>query len=165
MPSTSPPAPVPRSPSTVAQPAAPKAAPPAWEARLAALETRLSGVQALCDSLRDVPRMLASIQQKLDLQLGATSPPSLPAFSAPGPATAVSERSRADAAASLPSASLATAAFAPVANELSQRMDAQDSLLDRLVGQIAQLAHTFQDVARLAGGLPQTAAVIPAARQ
>jgi hypothetical protein len=165
VPSTSSQAAVPRSLSTVAQPAAPKAAPPAWEARLAALETRLAGVQALCDSLRDVPRMLASIQRKLDLQLGAPSPPSLPASSAPGPATAVSERSHADAAASSPSASLVTAAFVPVVNELSQRMDAQDSLLDRLVGQIAQLAHSFQDVARLAGGLPQTAAVVPPARQ
>ena len=152
-------------PSTAAQPAASKALSAAWEARVAALEARLSGVQALCDSLRDVPRLLASIQRKLDLQLGSP-PPSSPSSPSPHcPGVATSARVPTDSAASSSSASLASVAPGPTVDELSQRMDAQGSLLEKLVDQIGQLAHSVQDIARLGQGLPQHAAVAPVARQ
>lgn len=93
------------------------------------MEARLNGIQALCDSLRDVPRLLASIQRKLDQQL-SVPPPSLissPPHSADAPAPA---------ALHVPCDS-----FAPstAVAELFQRADAHESLLDRICGQLNQL--------------------------
>jgi hypothetical protein len=165
-PSTTAPAPLP--PSTTAQPAARKALPAAWEARVAALEARLSGIQALCDSLRDVPRLLASIQQKLDLQLGSPPPSSLPSplpRRPPAPAPEGVPTVREASSSSTSPASPASAALASTVDELSRRMDAQGSLLDRLGDQIGELTRGIQEIARLGGGLPQSAAMAPVARQ
>jgi len=126
-PAALPPSSAPTGNKPVDQATKPSSAP--WEARIAAMEARLNGIQALCDSLRDVPRLLASIQRKLDQQL-SVPPPSLissPPHSADAPAPA---------ALHVPCDS-----FAPstAVAELFQRADAHESLLDRICGQLNQL--------------------------
>jgi hypothetical protein len=167
-------APAPKTPSTAAQSATPKALPASWEARIAALEARLNGIQALCDSLRDVPRMLASIQHKLDLQLRSPSPSSLPSPLLRTPTAPSSGQVPTDrlSAASSSSASSASATPASTVDELSQRMEAQSSLLqrheslfERLMDQIGSLTNTIHDTIRHGGGLVQPVAVAPVARQ
>jgi len=145
--STTPPAPKPT--LTAAQPAVLKPVPAAWEARLAALEARLNGIQALCDSLRDVPRMLAGIQRKLDLQLGSPSPSSSLSSAPPQRPSAPASDREAPAGSAAPSCSASPSSAMPavVVDALNQRMDALATVLDRLMGQVDQLAHSFQDVA------------------
>jgi hypothetical protein len=113
---------------------APKPSPAPWEARVAAIEARLNGIQALCDSLRDVPRMLASIQQKLDLRVSTShpltsSPPQRQATPAPGAPSPMQCDSLA------PSAAVA---------ELTQRADAHESLLDNICRQLNQLMQSLR---------------------
>lgn len=138
----------PMSQSTTTHPAAPKAPPAAWEARIAALEARLNGIQALCDSLRDVPRMLASIQQKLDLQLGSPSSPSLPCPSPQQPAASTPDR----APAALLSRGTSAPDVAPATAELSRRLDAQETLMERMSDSISQLARWIQTTPSHGGG-------------
>ncbi len=139
--------------------------PAAWEARLAALEARLNGIQALCDSLRDMPRMLASIQQKLDLQLGLPSQSSSPTSVPRRPTAPALEQAPTSSAASSSTASPSSPAPAVAVDELSQRMDAQGTVLDRLMDRVDQLAHCFQNIAHHVGGQPHPAAMAPSVRQ
>jgi hypothetical protein len=123
---------------------APSPSPAPWEARIAAMEARLNGIQALCDNLRDVPRLLANIQQKLDLQ---ASTPSLPSATPPlyRPATSAPTESSA-APCGPPAASAAVA-------ELNKRVDAQESLLERICNQLDHLTEGVTALARRGGVL------------
>ena len=117
-------------PPKTMKPVTPSPSPAPWEARIAALEDRLNGIQTLCDNLRDVPRLLANIQHKLDLQTPAPSPPlipSLPPHPAPPAPLAPSPVQSSD-----PAAPAVTAAV----EELSKRASAHESLLERLCGQL-----------------------------
>ena len=136
------------SPPTAAHRVAHNAPPAAWEAHIAAFEARLNGVQALCDSLRDVPRMLASIQQKLDLQLGSNSSPSLPLPSQQRRTAPVQDRA--------PAAhdSYWTFASAPAFAELDRWIDAQESLLHRISEQLGQLARCVRGTTYQVQGCP-----------
>ena len=140
--------PVPRSaPTTAPGPARHGSAPPTsvpapWEVRIAALEARLSGIQALCDALRDVPRMLSSIQHKLDLQMGTPSslftPPAPLQPIAVGPAPAPTPSFVGSSRHAGPFASATTSEI----TALSGRLDAQESMLDRILTQMDFLAHS-----------------------
>ena len=125
----------------------PASTPAPWEARMAALETRLSGLQTLCDTLRDVPRMLANIQRKLDQQDLVPAPPApLPHSLSllPNPATAAP-------AASSPALPSSQSTHDGAVAELSRRIDAQESVLEKMFDQLVQLTHSMQDIARHGG--------------
>jgi uncharacterized coiled-coil protein SlyX len=114
---------------------------------MAALETRLSGLQTLCDTLRDVPRMLANIQRKLDQQDLVPAPPApLPHSLSllPNPATAAP-------AASSPALPSSQSTHDGAVAELSRRIDAQESVLEKMFDQLVQLTHSMQDIARHGG--------------
>lgn len=104
---------------------------------MAALEARLDGIQALCDRLRDVPRMLASIQQKLDRQQSSPPSPSLPSPSQQQSAASAPDR----APATPPSSGTFAPIVAPAIAELSSRLDRQEMLMDRISDSLGQLAH------------------------
>jgi hypothetical protein len=142
---------------------APNPSPAPWEARIAAIESRLNGIQALCDALRDVPRLLANIQHKLDLQASSTmekavqSPPS-------SSSSGTLHRSTASAVPAVPSpvpcdTLLPTAAVA----ELSRRVDAQECVLDRICGQLDYLTPALMALARSQTGGVLFSPVVPSA--
>jgi uncharacterized coiled-coil protein SlyX len=117
-------------PPKTAKPVSPSPSPAPWEARIAALEDRLNGIQTLCDNLRDVPRLLANIQHKLDLQ-ASTPSPSLTSPSPPHPAAPVPV-----APSPVQSCDPAAPTMASAVEELSKRASAHESLLERLCGQL-----------------------------
>jgi uncharacterized coiled-coil protein SlyX len=132
------------------KPVAPSPSPAPWEARIAALEARLNGIQTLCDNLRDVPRLLANIQHKLDLQASTPSPsltsssppnPTVPASMAPSPVPPCDS--------SAPTVTV-TAAVA----ELSKRASAHESLLERLCGQLNQLMQRMSQTEAVCSSTP-----------
>jgi hypothetical protein len=122
------------------------ASPPApWEARMAALEARLSGLQTLCDSLRDMPRMLANIQRQLNQQIPAPPAPLPQSLSlSPSPAAAAP-------AASPPAPSSASSLHDGTVADLGRRIDAQESVLEKMCDRLAQLVQSMQDNARHGG--------------
>ena len=128
--------------------------PAPWEARLAALEARLNGIQALCDSLRDVPRMLASIQQKLDLQMSTPPPHSPPSAASQliSPTSAASARSAPGARPPHDSLPSPAAMAGTTGAEFLERLDAQESMLGRLMTHIEYLTRSAQVVHHPDGG-------------
>jgi uncharacterized coiled-coil protein SlyX len=143
-------------PSKTAKPGVPSPSPAPWEARIAALEARLNSIQTLCDSLRDVPRLLANIQHKLDLQ-ASTPSTSLTCSSPPHPAAAVPV-ALSPAPSCDSSASTVTAAVA----ELSKRASAHESLLERLCGQLNLLTQRMSQTETARSSSPMALDTPPA---
>jgi hypothetical protein len=121
---------------------------------MAAVEARLDGIQALCDRLRDVPRMLASIQQKLDRQQSSPPSPSLPSPSQQQSAASAPDR----APATPPSCGTFAPVVAPATAELSSRLDRQEMLMDRISASLGLLAHLIPSTTSHGEGLLSAAA-------
>jgi hypothetical protein len=140
LPAASAPLPAPKAAKQVA----PNASQAPWEARIAAIEARLHGIQALCDSLRDVPRLLANIQQRLDQQASTQLPP---------PGSSSLHRPTAPPHGAVGPSSVQCDALAPRAAvaELSQRVDAQESLLNRICGHLESLTQSMAMTVRHSG--------------